>query len=43
MDLVKRVDMVADWSRESTRILGAIPMQHVPDSIKEEFAIWLKA
>jgi len=34
MDLVKRVDMVADWSRESTRILGAIPMEHVPASIK---------
>ncbi|MGD0495761.1 MAG: DUF47 family protein [Candidatus Bathyarchaeia archaeon] len=36
MDLVKRVDMVADWSRESTRILGAIPMEHVPASIKDE-------
>jgi predicted phosphate transport protein (TIGR00153 family) len=34
MDLVKRVDMVADWSRESTRILGAVPMEQVPDSIK---------
>jgi len=30
MDLVKRVDMIADWCRESTRILGAIPMEHVP-------------
>lgn len=37
MDLVKRVDMVADWSRESTRVLGAIPMEHVPNSIKDEF------
>jgi predicted phosphate transport protein (TIGR00153 family) len=37
MDLVKRVDMVADWSRESTRVLGAIPIQHVPNSIKDEF------
>ncbi len=37
MDLVKRVDMIADWSRESTRILGAIPMEHVPNSIKDEF------
>jgi predicted phosphate transport protein (TIGR00153 family) len=37
MDLVKRIDMVADWSRESTRVLGAIPMEHVPNSIKEEF------
>ena len=36
MDLVKRVDMVADWSRESTRVLGAIPMEHVPNSIKNE-------
>ncbi len=36
MDLVKRVDMVADWSRESTRVLGAIPMEKVPDSIREE-------
>lgn len=35
MSLVKRVDMVADWSRESTRILGAIPMADVPPSIKE--------
>lgn len=35
MDLVKRVDMVADWSRESTRVLGAIPMEHVPSSIKD--------
>jgi len=37
MHLVKRVDMVADWSRESTRILDAIPMAHVPKSIKDEF------
>jgi uncharacterized protein len=36
MDLVKKVDMVADWSRESTRVLGAIPMENVPDSIREE-------
>jgi predicted phosphate transport protein (TIGR00153 family) len=36
MNLVKRVDMVADWSRESTRILGAIPMEEVPNSIKDE-------
>jgi predicted phosphate transport protein (TIGR00153 family) len=34
MDLVKRVDMVADWSRESSRILGAIPMEYIPMSIK---------
>jgi predicted phosphate transport protein (TIGR00153 family) len=37
MDLVKRVDMVADWSRESTRVLRAIPMEQVPTSIKDEF------
>jgi len=36
MSLVKKVDMVADWSRESTRILVAIPMEHVPLSIKDE-------
>lgn len=37
MDLVKRVDMVADWSRESTRVLGAIPIERVPNSVKEAF------
>jgi predicted phosphate transport protein (TIGR00153 family) len=37
MHLVKRVDMVADWSRESTRVLKATPMEHVPSSIKKEF------
>ena len=37
MDLVKRVDMVADWSRESTRVLVAIPMEEVPTSIKDGF------
>lgn len=35
MHLVKRVDMIADWSREATRILDAIPMEHVPFSIQE--------
>jgi hypothetical protein len=43
MDLVKRVDMIADWSRESTRVLGAIPMKHVPDSIKSEFMEMVKS
>lgn len=43
MDLVKRVDMIADWSRESTRILGAIPMGHVPNSIKDEFLEMVKS
>jgi len=42
MGLVKRVDMVADWGRESTRILGAIPMEHVPNSIKNEFVEMIK-
>jgi len=37
MELIKRVDLVADWSRESTRILGAIPMAAVPNSIKSVF------
>jgi len=36
MHLVKRVDMIADWCRESTRILDAIPMEHVPNSIGKE-------
>ncbi|MEM2419811.1 MAG: DUF47 family protein [Candidatus Bathyarchaeia archaeon] len=35
MHLVKRVDMVADWSRESTRVLSVLPMEDVPKSIKE--------
>jgi predicted phosphate transport protein (TIGR00153 family) len=43
MDLVKRLDMVADWSRESTRVLGAIPMGHVPRSIKDEFVEMVKS
>jgi predicted phosphate transport protein (TIGR00153 family) len=43
MHLVKRVDMVADWSRESTRILGALPMEQVPKSIRSEFADMVKS
>jgi len=43
MDLVKRVDMVADWSRESTRVLNAIPMTDLPTSIKEEFTEMTKS
>jgi len=35
MHLMKRVDMVADWSRESTRILNALPMQEVPETLKK--------
>lgn len=43
MGLVKRVDMIADWSRESTRILGAIPMESVPNSIKDAFIEMVKS
>ena len=43
MDLVKRVDMVADWSRESTRILGAIPMNEVPKLIRDEITIMMNS
>lgn len=43
MELVKRVDMVADWSRESTRVLGAIPMEQVPDTIKDAFTEMVKS
>ena len=35
MHLMKRVDMVADWCRESTRVLSAICMEEVPDSLRE--------
>jgi predicted phosphate transport protein (TIGR00153 family) len=43
MDLVKRVDMIADWSRESTRILGAVRMEYVPDSVKDVFFVMAKS
>jgi predicted phosphate transport protein (TIGR00153 family) len=42
MDLVKKVDMVADWSRESTRILGTIPMVNVPGPIKNKIVEMVK-
>lgn len=35
MHLMKRVDMVADWCRESTRVLSAVPMNNVPPSLRE--------
>jgi len=35
MHLMKRVDMVADWSRESTRMLSGISMKDVPESLRE--------
>jgi len=37
MELVKRVDMVADWSRESTRVLTAVSMDQVPTALKDVF------
>ena len=43
MGLVKKVDMVADWSRESTRVLGAILMEYLPTAIKEEFIEMVKS
>ena len=36
MHLVKRVDMIADWSREATRILEALPLKDVPREVLEE-------
>jgi len=35
MHLVKRVDMVADWSQESTRIIKALPINEVPDILRK--------
>jgi predicted phosphate transport protein (TIGR00153 family) len=35
MHLIKRVDMVADWCRESTRVLAAISMKEVPEVLRE--------
>ena len=35
MDLMKRVDMVADWSRESTRLLNVLPMNKMPHVLQE--------
>jgi len=35
MHLMKRVDMVADLCRESTRILAVTPMAEVPDKLRE--------
>ncbi len=42
MDLVKKVDMVADWNREASRILSAIPMEHLPSKIKDEFLVMVR-
>ena len=35
MHLMKRVDMVADWCREATRLLNVIPMKEVPQTLKK--------
>jgi len=35
MHLMKRVDMVADWSQESTRIIKALPTKEVPDTLQK--------
>lgn len=35
MHLMKRIDMVADWSRESTRILSVISPRDIPDNLKK--------
>ena len=43
MDLIKKLDMVADWSRDSARVLVAIPMEYVPKSIKDEFIEMVKS
>jgi predicted phosphate transport protein (TIGR00153 family) len=36
MHLVKRVDMVADWSREAARILSVLPVEELPKTVKGE-------
>ena len=35
MHLMKRVDMVADWCREATRLLNVIPIEEAPESLKK--------
>lgn len=35
MHLMKRVDMVADLCRESTRVLAAMPMNELPENLRE--------
>lgn len=37
MHLMKRVDMVADWCREATRLINVIPMEEVPKSLRRAF------
>ncbi|RLI21540.1 hypothetical protein DRO54_03415 [Candidatus Bathyarchaeota archaeon] len=35
MNVVKGVDMVADWSHETARLLAVLPMEEVPESVKK--------
>ncbi len=42
MHLIKRIDMVADWSRESTRILSIIPSRDVPENLKKVMVDMMK-
>ena len=37
MHLMKRVDLVADWCREATRLLNVIPMDEIPKPLKNAF------
>ncbi len=42
MHLMKRIDMVADWSRESTRILSVISLEDIPDNLKKAMVEMMK-
>ena len=42
MHLMKRIDMVADWSRESTRILNVISPEDIPDNLKKAMVEMMK-
>lgn len=42
MHLMKRIDMVADWSRESTRILSVISPEDIPDNLKKAMVEMMK-
>jgi len=35
MEMVRAVDWIADWSKESGRILNSIPFEKAPDEMKE--------
>jgi hypothetical protein len=42
MHLMKRIDMVADWSRESTRILSVVTPEDIPDNLKRAMVKMMK-